>query len=247
MRKENPEKLQSLKHHSKKAFEKMNPEFMKNVQGDAEKIRQVREVQERAEMIRKQLATHCKKHRSEWVAKETLKVFDEHQKPTLKYPKPNWALDQPANISYTEIARKRVQLRIQGRIKQIGEIERNMQLRITRNAEVAQSLQSGSEENIHKNSFYLKSDVHLIVARTQMVRAKANAHFANHRDQWIENARKQGAISPERDVFQKQNQRLFRINQAEHRLIHQTFKDHGQSMPQEQTPTIKRDFDQTMG
>lgn len=141
----NPKALEKIKHQAKKHFEQSNPKTWGKFAGDAEKIAQARKIEERALVIRKKIAEHCKKHRSEWVAKETVIVFEEYQKPILKHPKPNWALDQPANVSYTEEARKRVQRRIQTRIKRVGKIERNMQARITQDMEPRQKCQLDSQ------------------------------------------------------------------------------------------------------
>ena len=67
------ENLERLKHDSKKAFEKVNPEIWKKIQGDLNKIKQARNIESRAKALRLKLIQHCKKHRKNWVGREVLK------------------------------------------------------------------------------------------------------------------------------------------------------------------------------
>ena len=230
-----PEKLELLKLHSKRAFENANPAIWKKLQNDPEKIKQVRNIESRARALLKRMKDHIEKHKKNWVAREVVKQFEKDQHFTLEHPIPRWALNQPHNVSYLEDARRLVNGRINNRIWRISQIEQRMKNRLVQ----------GREKT--RTDFSLKSEVHYIVGRTQTVRAKARAHFAKHRDKWIENARNRGAESPEREVFQKHYQRLSSIDKAEHRLIHQAFKDHGQSFPQKQERSMTQDFNQAMG
>lgn len=242
-----PEKLKKLKHRARAAFERSNPGFIKNVQGDLNKIREIREIADRAGKIRKELARHLQKHQREWAAKEAVKVYNEREKSTLEHPRPGWASPHHNIAPITEEARRRVLARNQIRLKRIGEIQKRMQERVAQQVKQKQQNRQSQSTKSHHKTGHLKSDVHLIVARTQNVREKAKTHFNKHRNQWIENAKNRGSQTPEKDVHQKQTQRLTRINQAEHRMIHNTFQKHGRGIPKEQAPAIKRDFGQAMG
>ena len=230
-----PEKLELLKQHSKRAFENANPEIWKKLQNDPEKIKQARNIENRARALHNRLKEHIEKHRKNWVAREVVKQFEKAQHLTLEHPIPEWALNQPNNVSSVEEARRKVNGRINNRILQISQIEQRMKNRLVQDQEKRRA------------DFSLKSEVHYIIGRTQVARAKARLHFANHRDKWIENARNRGAKSPEREVFQKHYQRLSNIDKAEHRLIHEAFKDHGQSIPHTQKQSMTQDFNQAMG
>ncbi len=226
--------LEILKHHSKRAFDNANPEIWKKIQGDLNKIKQEINIESRAKALRLKLIQHCKKHRKTWVAKEVLKQFEKDQLPVLNHPAPKWALNQPNNISYIEEARRRVNDRIRNRLEQLSKTEQKMKLQLV-----------SGRERIQKPTD-LKSKVHAIVNRTQSIRTKSRKHFFQHKEQWIKSAQDKESKNPERDVFKKQRERLARIDTAEHRLINEVFKDHGQSLPQTQKPSITQDFNQAM-
>ena len=126
----NPEKLELLKQHSKRAFENANPEIWKKIQGDLSKIKQARNIESRARALRLKLIQHCKKHRRNWVGREVLKRFEKDQLPALDHPAPKWALNQPNNISYIEEARRRVHSRIRNRLNRLSKIEQRMKLQL---------------------------------------------------------------------------------------------------------------------
>ena len=230
-----PEKLELLKQHSKRALEQVNPEIWKNLQNDLEKIKQARHIENRARALRERLKEHIEKHKKNWVAREVVKQFEKDQHLTLEHPIPSWALNQSSNVSYLEEARKKVNSRIKSRLKRISQIEQRMKNRLVQAQEKRRA------------EFSLKSEVHYIVGRTQNIRARARAHFAKNRDNWIENVRNKGSESPEKEVFQRHHQRLSNIDKAEHRLIHQAFKEHGQSLPETQKRSLTQDFNQAMG
>lgn len=230
-----PEKLELLKQHSKRAFENANPEIWKKLQRAPEKIQQARDIEDRAKNLRLKLTRHYKKHRKNWVAREVLKQFEKDQHLNFEHPVPKWALNQPNQISYIEEARRLVYGRFRNRLIQISRMEQRMKAQLVFGKEKTQ------------NPTDLKSKIHDIVGRTQSVRAKSRKHFSRHKDQWIKRGREKGSQNPEREVFKKQHERLSRIDKAEHRLIHQAFKDHGQSLPQTQKPSLNHDFNQAMG
>ncbi len=242
-----PEKLEQLKHHTQKAFALANPQNWNKVRDDIQYIEQSKKLKDRGQAIRKRFADHSKKHRSNWVAKETVKIFNEYQKPILNHPKPNWALDQPANISLMKEARRRVHFRIENRIKRIGQIEDNLQKRLLQNPESHRQKTPDNKQPIfNRKTLHLKSDVQMLVSRTQKVRNQAREHFNRHMKEWIDRARQRGSENPERDIFQKQLERLSRIDKAEHRLIHQPFKEHGRSIPQFKDKSMTQDFNLAM-
>ncbi|MFQ5716161.1 MAG: hypothetical protein ACE5GQ_03565 [Nitrospinales bacterium] len=133
-------------------------------------------------------------------------------------------------MSYTEEARKKVQNRITNRMNRISEIKQRMQNRLA----------FGHDEN--QNPTNLKSKVIFIVNRAQSIRAKSRQHFSRHKDQWIKTAQERGSRNPEREIFKRQRNRLSRIDKAEHRLIHDAFKEHGQSLPQPRKQNITHEF-----
>ena len=85
-----------------------------------------------------------------------------------------------------------------------------------------------------------------IVSRSQAVREKAKKHFKNQKQQWIKKGRARGAENPEREVFQKQYQRLSRIDTAERQLIDKAFQEHGQSISQIKDQGVSQEFNQAV-
>ena len=231
----NPEKLNKIKGNSLKAFTKANPTIWKKIQGDLVKVEQVRGIQERAENLRENLKEHCEKQKCSWIAKEVVKLYAKREKLTLEHPAPSWAVNTPVHHSFLKEARYKVQGRINTRMKNLSETEHRMLGRVVKGPEYPTSPKD------------LKSQVHFIVGRTQVIRSKARKHFSRFKNQWIENAGIRGSKSPERDVFKKQRQRLDRIDKAEHRLIHKTFNKHGKSFIQTQQQNLNQDFNQAMG
>jgi HD-GYP domain-containing protein (c-di-GMP phosphodiesterase class II) len=154
----NPEELKKLQQRYQKAFDRSNPKFLQNIQGDEKKLKAVREIGERSQVIQKHLAEHCRKHRSQWVARETVKVFEENQNPVMNHPKPNWVLEEAVNVSYIEEARKRVNQRIQTRIIGVGNIGRNMQSNMTKNTPDPKLLQKYGVATRENQAVAIKPD-----------------------------------------------------------------------------------------
>lgn len=231
----NPENLELLKNHSKRAFDRVNPKIWKKIQGDLVKVEQVRGIQKRVETLRKNLKEHCEKHKSNWIAKEVVKLYAKKEKLNLEHPAPSWALNNPVHYSFLKEARYKVQGRINTRMKNLYETKNRMLDRVVKGREYP------------TNPKDLKSQVHFIVSRTQAIRSKARKHFFKFKDQWTKNASTRGSNSPERDVFKKQRDRLDRIDKVEHRLIHKAFNEQGKSLIQTQQPNLSQDFDQAMG
>jgi len=230
-----PDKLELLKNHSKRAFDRSNPETWNKIQGEPKKIKQVREIEDRMQAIRERMVDHIKKHTQNWVAKEVVKIFIEREHLTLEHPMPDWAVNENTQVSCLQEARSRVKVRIQTRLNRIPEIGKRMQSSLINNQEHFSQSQD------------LKSEVQSIVSRTQAIRAKARKHFIGHKKQWIDKAQQKGYQSPEIDVFKKQRDRLDRIDKAEHRLIHKAFNDHGKSFIQNQQQNLSQEFDQAVG
>lgn len=225
-----PEQLELLKNHSKREFDRVNPEIWNKVKGNPEKIEQAMAIQDRMSAIKERLHNHCKKHRTNWVAQEVVKIFTERERLNLEHPAPNWAPNP--QISYLEEARQRVQNRINTRFKRIPEIGKRLQSNFV-------------NDQVNTNET-LKSKVMSIVDRTQEVRDKARIHFARHKDIWIKKAQQRRSQNPQMDVYQKQRERLSRIDKAEHRLIHQAFKEHGRSIAEEKDQTMTQEFNLAM-
>ncbi len=142
----NSKKLETIKHQAKSNFEKSNPKIWGEFVGDADAIAKARNVEERALVIRKNLAAHCKKHRANWVSREAVKVYEERQQRN-KYPapRPSWASPHQNIQPIMEEARNRVQQRIQNRIKRVGEIERSMKVKIAQTMDSRRQRQSLSQ------------------------------------------------------------------------------------------------------
>lgn len=229
----NPENLELLKNHSKRAFDRANPKIWKKVQGDLVKVEQIRGIQKRVEKLHENLKEHCEKQKSNWIAKEVVKLYQKREKLTLEHPAPNWIVN--THHSFLKEARYKVHGRINARVKNLSETEYRMVGRVAQGPEYPMK---GKD---------LKTQVHSIVTKTQAIRTKARKHFVDHKKQWINKARQKGSQSPERDVFKKQRDRLDRIDKAEHRLIHKAFNHHGKSFIQTQQQNLSQDFDQAMG
>lgn len=141
----NSKSLEKINHKAKNSFEKSNPKIWGQFAGDEKKIAEARKIEERAQVIRKNMAEHCKKNRANWVSKEAARVYNEGQHPNHPAPRPNWASPHHNIQPVMEEARKRVQNRIQNRIKRVGEIERSMKSRIVQSMDSRQQSQSLSQ------------------------------------------------------------------------------------------------------
>lgn len=226
--------LDPLKGKAVKAFNQANPAIWKTIHHDPLRIEQCRKIQKRVETLKQNLQRHTQKHRSNWVMRETLKVFEEwHGKHTPQL-KPDWA-KAPAQYSYLQEARRRVALRFNARLKKVNHIAQRMQNNLAQ--------ESMSEEAHVKafEDFYARKTS--IQNRFEQVRSKASKHFAKHKKHWVEQARAQNIQKPERHVYNhfiKRLQRLERIKDAQWRQAHLDF--YGKEPPMT-LPALQHDFD----
>ena len=226
--------LEEREGQAKEAFERANPDFWNMVQGDPSKIALTKRIDERVKSIRLRMQTHIHKHRQKWISREAVKVFEERNQSALEHPRPSWVNDLPGNVSYLEESRRRVQSRIQQRMQRINAAGERVQTRLI------------EDQKTPKLVPELQSEVLKIVERTQEMRKTANRHFNMHRDRWMSHARDRGSDNPEQGIYARHRQRMDRINNAEHNLIHCVFKGHGQSLPEQKEHIFARAFNQAL-
>jgi len=224
-------RLDQLQRKAKAAFTRANPAYWKKVQGNPELAVQAKTVHDWARWIALRMETHIHKHSQKWIAQEAVKVFEERGRPDFEHPSPSWAIDQPVNVSYLEEARRRVQSRTQGRMSRINTAAERM-------------LQAQEVRNRVPD---LQATVLEIVKQTQEKRDKTNRHFNMNRARWVSEEQEKGSDNPEKDVYQRHRQRMVGINDTEHSLIRQAFKDHGHVLPERQEKTFVQNFNQAMG
>ena len=231
-----PERLEQLQGQARQAFEKANPAIWKTIQGQPEKIEKVKNIQDRVQHITHRLNAHAEKHREVWVAREAVKLLEEDGRVVLEHPRPNWARDLPGHLSVLQEARNRVQSRIEGRMTRLAQAGQHMEARIASN--------QVPERNHGPRDPALRREVQAIINRIQIMRDKARAHYAKHRDAWLVNAARRDSENPKMDVWHRQQARMRRIDRAGDYLIHELFADRHRSLPATRDTTLVQRFTQ---
>ena len=186
----NKRKLKNLSDKVKTAFAKANPDWLKRVQGNEKAIRAVRQLEDRTQTLEKTMHMHCQKHKQQWIAKETVKVWEEREQANLNHPTPLWG-GEPIHNSCLQEARQRIHWRIKGRIQRIRSISQRMHNNlITRN-----------EKSYTRDT--LRIQIHYLINRTRSVKAKARKHFKQNKKQWLKNAQQQGNKKPEHTIYKR--------------------------------------------
>ncbi|MGF1463691.1 MAG: hypothetical protein ACFB2Z_11110 [Maricaulaceae bacterium] len=158
-----------------------------------------------------------------WLNAARDKIALERMNPSL-----DLAPDMPQR-SIEEVAQERVSLKIQG---MMADVEKERERRIETvtdlpRATVANAPGGADTKPKRERAHPLKRDAHAVLNRTQKVRKRAEIHFSRMRKHFIADAEAKGSETPVKDVYQNKNQRMVRIDKAEHRLLDKAFKRHG--------------------
>lgn len=215
----------------KQTFEAIDLPQLKAIQNDPQKLASVREADDWARKAHKELAEQVKAHRAEWVAKESDAVWLEREKNTLEFNPPIEAGD------IMEESRRRVTLRIQAASKQIDTIRKNRIAELTQTGpQHAQAKEGSAETQRREPAHPLKKDIHALADRKTSVRLKSEFHFRKHREAWIAAAQDRGVAHPVREIYARQDDRIRRIERAEHRMMDRLFEEHGYD---KETPLVQ--------
>ena len=228
----NERKLKDLSDKVKTAFTKANPNWLKRVQGNEKAISAARQLEDRTKTLEETMHTHCQKHKQQWIAKETVKVWEEREQVNLDHLTPLWG-GEPNHNSYLQEARQRIHRRIKGRMRRIRSISQQMQSNLL-------------IEHQPDMTYTLRIQLHYIKNRARNVREKAKDHFTRNKNQWIENAHRKGDRKPERTVFKRLNQRINRIKTAQKNMLRNAYEKHKHPVPEKyQQQTLTQDYNQS--
>ncbi len=234
----NKRKLKNLSDKVKAAFAKANPDWLKRVQGNEKAIRAVRQLEDRTQTLEKTMHMHCQKHKQQWIAKETVKVWEEREQANLNHPTPLWG-GEPIHNSCLQEARQRIHWRIKGRMQHIRSIAQQMH----RNLLIKHQKVSRQKPNM---TYTLLIQLHYIKNRARNVREKAKNHFTRNKKQWIKNARKQGKKKPERAVYKRLNQRMNKIKTARKNMLRNVYERHRHPVPEKyQQQTLTQSYNRS--
>lgn len=228
-----PESLR-IAGQAKQAFEEANPAIWNKIQGQPVIIQEVKNIHDRTETLMQRMQDHVDQHRQNWVGREAVRLLEEHGGRSVDAPRPSWVSDIPVNFSFLQEARRRVQLRIDGRMGRIAEAGKRMEAQVATDRVPARD--HGPRDPV------LRQEVQTIINRTQIARNKARSHYAKHRDGWLKNAVGRGSDNPKMEVFHGQQARMQRIDRAGDRLIRDLFQDHNRTLPKSKDTALVQDF-----
>ena len=208
----------------KKSFESAEPASFRDHGGNGEIFSEIEDVERWAKRERLRVDHHIRERQAQWLNETRQQVALERQTPSLTLDPPN----MPKKPIEQE-AQERVSRKIQGLMAEV-EAERARRIEdITQlpHATHTHAPKAVAEKQIREPAHPLKKETHAIVDRAQKVRLRANIHFNKMRSLFIADAEASGSETPVKDVYSNKNQRMKRIDKAEHRLLDKAFKRHG--------------------
>ncbi|MEO1149648.1 MAG: hypothetical protein AAFW83_01540 [Pseudomonadota bacterium] len=208
----------------KKSFESAEPASFRDHGGNGEIFSRIEEVERWAKDERLHIAKTVHENRERWLNETRQQVALERQTPSLTLDPPN----MPKKPIEQE-AQERVSRKVQGLMAEV-EAERGRRIEdITQlpHATHTHAPKAVAEKQTREPAHPLKKETHAIVDRAQKVRLRANIHFNKMRSLFIADAEASGSETPVKDVYSNKNQRMKRIDKAEHRLLDKAFKRHG--------------------
>ena len=234
----NKRKLKNLSDKVKTAFAKANPAIWGQTKNNPNVVEKLRKIEDRIQTLSDKIYAHCQKHKQQWIAKETLKVWEEREQANLDHPTPLWG-GEPIHNSCLQEARQRIHWRIKGRMQRIRSIAQQMQ----RNLLIKHQKVSRQKPNM---TYMLLIQLHYIKNRARNVREKAKNHFTRNKKQWIKNARKQGKKKPERAVYKRLNQRMNKIKTARKNMLRNVYERHRHPVPEKyQQQTLTQSYNRS--
>jgi len=191
--------------------------------------------------VRSKLNEHIQRHRQQWIAKETVKVWEERREAIYPHPTPPWA-GEPVGEGCLQEAKRRVNGRIQYRHKLIEKIEQSMQSALITRHHEHRLVQ---DKGYAKQAIALK--VHHTIERASVLRAKTRKQFQLSQRNIVSYGRKHGIRAAE-VMRTRCEQRIKRIERASLSVIRQAFEEHNQPVPAHYQPTwgksLTKEFNQ---
>ena len=196
-------------------FNRKNPKGIENIINDPIAFKNIRIIEERSLKLQTKIKKHCKDHRINWINREAKKIFREKNETFKHTLKPPWQVnDTPGN--YIKAAKELVDLRIEGRLKNIGVISGRMQETVIKQSvstqERRQELLNKDIKHINKLSIHKQ---HTIIE-----------DFEKNKTQWVYKAKKSGAENPEVEVYSRYRQRINNIKSEQEYSIKQAHEKH---------------------
>ncbi|MCK5374326.1 MAG: hypothetical protein KAJ40_03495 [Alphaproteobacteria bacterium] len=195
-------------------FNHKNPKGIENISNDPIAFKKIRIIEERSLKLQKEAKEHCKDHHINWINCEAKKIFHENYQMMRHTLKPPISCSMPGD--YIRAAKERVDLRIEGRLKNIGVISRRMQETVIKQSvstqERRQELLNKDIKHINKLSIHKQ---HTIIE-----------DFEKNKTQWVYKAKKSGAENPEVEVYSRYRQRINNIKSEQEYSIKQAHEKH---------------------
>ncbi|MCK5659448.1 MAG: hypothetical protein KAH96_06205 [Alphaproteobacteria bacterium] len=197
-------------------FNRCNPEGIENITNDPIAFKNIRVIGKRSLKLQKEAKEHCEKHRMKWINREAKKIFRENHETFKHILRPPWQVnDTPGD--YIKAAKERVDLRIEGHLKNIGVIRDRMQRNVIKQSV---SIHERRQELLNKDIKHInKLSIHK--QRTII------EDFEKNKTQWVYKAKKSGAENPEVEVYSRYRQRINNIKSEQEHKIKQAHEKHG--------------------
>ncbi len=224
----------------KKAFEKANPAIWHKAQNNPELAADLRSLVERSADIRDKMNLHIQKYRKKWIAKETIRVWEEQREEFYPHPVPPWAGEATGNICLKK-AKLRVNERIKGRRQQIKTITNAMQTRLIKKHVEYKRV---NEKGYAKQEIAVK--IHHTLERANALRQQAKSQFEATQKKLMFYTKKHGING----MHERYDKRIEAIERASHSVIRQAFEEYKQPVPQhfqaKTEKSIKKEFNMQM-